>query len=836
MKNLTLDDIKFYPAIPFTLAMAFGILIQDFSPLPLFFLLSVSTLSLLFIVFLYRRGLLRLIPLLSLIIGYCTGSTLYSLSIYDFEDDPFHQPKISHIKLTATVNRISELNSDKINFTGSVYRVIYDSTFKDSGTGKRTKIRLTKEFKNGVEFVFKLGEPEDSLLKILNEELIPGRIVNLTGGFSTPLNRRNPGGFDYHDYLKRQLISGIIHINQDSLITFTGDYAPISGSIYLLRKNIGQLIDKFHSAPTAAILRGLIIADRTEIDEEVVNGYINTGIAHILAVSGFNVAVIYLLTLLLFQKLRYRSRITELVLRLIILFLFLTITQFQTTVVRAVLMFTVHSLLFYSGRLNNRWNTLAITTFLILVINPQDIFSVSFQLSVVAVSSLFIADTIFSEIWFNIRSKIVTMQNKSRKEIFIKIYDSFLMKESAQLIILTLLVQFGMLPFLIIYFGKMSLLSLPANLVAVPISSGLLINGIVTLLVSPLSSTIATLFATGSEFANYLLDYYIFTLNKTHFGTINYGSFTFFDGIVFYLLILLLIIVFTRKKSWVWRCSTFFIAVIIFTTSHLITRPEYLKSGYSHIMVIDVGQGDCYLIQTPENRTILIDAGKLDKTFDAGKSIVIPVLHKLGIKKIDVAIVSHYDNDHAGGMISLLRAGLIDKLLLPPPDTLNVDDITLFRMLAKHQNVEIIQYGNIFSKKQFEMDLLTDFDSIPKSSESNRRSAVIMVKLENQKILFTGDLDKNGEMELIRKNINLKCDLLKVGHHGSRFGTGNEFLDVTQPSFALISAGVANRYNHPHPLVIERLENKNTQIFRTDLEGALIFRIENDKIMKVNWR
>jgi competence protein ComEC len=253
-------------------------------------------------------------------------------------------------------------------------------------------------------------------------------------------------------------------------------------------------------------------------------------------------------------------------------------------------------------------------------------------------------------------------------------------------------------------------------------------------------------------------------------------------------------------------------------------------------MAIDVGQGDCYLLRTRDNTTIMIDAGDLEMSYDAGKMTVIPVLKKLGIDKIDVAFISHYDNDHAGGMISLIRSGIIEKLYLPPPDTSSVDDLTLFNLLSQHKNVEVIKKGNIFAKKDISIELLTDFDSIPPESGSNQRSAVLMATLENQKILFTGDLEKDGEMELIRKNLNLKCDFLKVGHHGSRTGTSNEFIENAKPVYSLISAGVANWYNHPHPLVLERLENQNCKIFRTDIEGALIFRIENGTVTKVNWR
>lgn len=836
MKSLSLDELKYYPAIPFVIALSIGILFQDTGPLPLFFLLSVASITLLLIIFLKRRGLIRLIPLLSLLLGFSSGSILFSISTKDFNEDPFYHKKMSHIQVSATVDKIMELNSEKVEFTGSVIEASYDSVFKDVTTGKKNRIKLTKKFQGGIEIVFKIKEPEDSLLSIFKMELIPGRIIDLTGKFTIPPEKRNPGGFDYHDYLKRQNISGQVYIDKDSAIKITGKYSPLSGKIYLIRQAIGERIDELHSPATAAILRGLIIADRTEIDEDVINGYVNTGIAHILAVSGFNVAVIYLLTLLLLQKVRHKNRLLELVLRLFVLLLFLVISQFQTTVVRAVLMFTVHSVLFYSGRLNNRWNMLAITALLILVFNPQDLFSVSFQLSVVAVGSLFVAEDIVSGIRFGLNSKIVNLKNGANKEIMTRISDSWIVRQSFDLILITLLVQFGMLPFLIIYFGKISLLSLPANLVAIPTSSGLLINGLVTLLISPVSTKIASIFADGSDFANNLLNSFIFSLEDLGLGIIEYGSFTFYDVVVFYFLIVLLSIIFVRKSEWKWRFVALFAAVIIFTISHLVTVSSPLKPGYSHIMAIDVGQGDCYLLHTPDNTTILIDAGDLEKSFDAGKMTVMPVLKKLGIAKINAAFVSHYDNDHTGGMISLIRSGIIGKLYLPPPDTTNVDDLTLFNLLSRHENFEIIKKGILFSKENISIELLSDIDSIPMESGSNQRSAVLMATLENQKILFTGDLEKDGEMELMRKNINLKCDFLKVGHHGSRFGTSSEFLNSARPAFSLISAGVANGYNHPHPFVIERLENQNCRIFRTDLEGALIFRIENGTIMKVNWR
>ncbi|MBK8660406.1 MAG: hypothetical protein IPN18_00690 [Ignavibacteriales bacterium] len=159
MKSLSLDDLKYYPAIPFVIAFSLGILVQDTSPIPIFYLLSVSSLTFLLIFFLKRRGLLRLIPLLSLLLGYCTGSILYTFSTSDFRVEPFYQKKISHMKLSASVDKINEINSEKVEFTGSVITASYDSTYKDSITRRSNRIKIKKSVWEMLNSSLNCGNP-----------------------------------------------------------------------------------------------------------------------------------------------------------------------------------------------------------------------------------------------------------------------------------------------------------------------------------------------------------------------------------------------------------------------------------------------------------------------------------------------------------------------------------------------------------------------------------------------------------------------------------------------------------------------------------------------------
>jgi competence protein ComEC len=308
------------------------------------------------------------------------------------------------------------------------------------------------------------------------------------------------------------------------------------------------------------------------------------------------------------------------------------------------------------------------------------------------------------------------------------------------------------------------------------------------------------------------------------------------DGVCFYLIVFVLIIIFKRKKEIIWRFGSLAIALLLFISFHFITKESLIKEGTVNIVAIDIGQGDSYLIVTPSGKSILIDAGALSESYDAGANTVKQVLKKLGITRINYAFISHYDNDHAGGMISLLLKSLVENLYLPPPDSLLASDIAFYNSFIKFIKPIHLLEGVVINNNGFKIESLTNYDSLPTNLPSNSRSAVLKMSFNHFTMLFTGDLDRKGERRLIKNNLNLKCDLLKISHHGSKSGTSDSFLELTSPTIAVISAGVANRYNHPSKETIDRLEKQKSGIFRTDLEGCLIFRLEDNKLKKVDWR
>ncbi len=835
MKKLRLDDLKHFPAIIAAPAMALGIVFNDSHPLPLWFLIPASLGSLSLITLLAISEKRKFIPLLAAIAAFCGGGATIAYSNSLFNPNPLGKPRQSNVKLTAEIDEIREINPDRISFTGYVHAMKYDSTWREKSGHKKIRRTLTRElgFNRPVKLIFEVKEPPPRLYHSLMQQLEPGKNISLSGGYNLPLNKRNPGGFDYAGYLKRQNIPASVYVYSDSTIKISGSRYPIQGEIYSIRRSIAEMIDSLHDKKTAAILKGLIIADRASIDESTVNNYIDTGIAHILAVSGFNVGVIYLLTLLFFQKLKPVSRNGELVARLIILFLFLVITQFQITVVRAVLMFTVHSLLKYSGRDPNGWNTLSLTAILLLLFDPQDLFSTSFQLSVAAVAGLFIAEAIKTGLLKNLYACITGMTS-SLKGSLESISRSWLFRSGFEMVIVTLFVQIFMLPFLAGYFGKVTMLSIPANLAGVPLSSFMLINGILTLFLALFSTQVASLAAAASTVANSLIDSVVTALNNTGWGKIEIVNTPVFEVVVFYLLIVVALILIAAKKNLFWRTVVVTVTGVVIVFSHFLLQEPILQRGKAYLIAIDVGQGDSYLLRNSNGETWLIDAGPVSPRFDPGEKTIPPLLKKLGIDSISLALISHYDLDHAGGMLSLARAGIVKRLAIPPPDSSDDTDISLYNLFTRFGDPEILRDSSRFTSG--DLDLLVHLDHISQGASSNSRSAVYMASLAGRKILFTGDLDKKGEKALTGKKLNLDCDLLKVSHHGSGSGTSAEFLAVALPEVAIISAGLGNRFRHPNSEVLDRLEDGGAAILRTDLDGCLIIEIDSETIKQIDWR
>lgn len=247
-----------------------------------------------------------------------------------------------------------------------------------------------------------------------------------------------------------------------------------------------------------------------------------------------------------------------------------------------------------------------------------------------------------------------------------------------------------------------------------------------------------------------------------------------------------------------------------------------LENDILKIYTLDVGQAEAILIQY-NNKNILIDAGN-----NSDEERIVKYLNDIGVKNIDIAIATHPDADHIGGMDSVIKNFDVETFFITTDEkdtktykdviselkTKNVDTVTLLKD-------EIVKIG------EMQLDILA-----PDKYYENTNNNSIVVKLDYNEfeMLFTGDMEIEQEQDLMRKEIDLDVDVLKVGHHGSRTSTSNELLLETTPEYAIISVGNENKYDHPHNEVIDKLIENDIEIYRTDKNGTILLETDGENI------
>jgi competence protein ComEC len=702
-----------------------------------------------------------------------------------------------------------------------------------TASGTVTKIELKKDYE--VEFYFTadsvkvnnnlIGKSIKLIGKIRDErkgerdsiynKLLPGNIIFISGTFSKGREMRNPGEFDYNKYLRSKGISGIVttyNVEDLKILNDKTNFFP--AEIFKIRKAINRRIFELHDQQTASLLKGLLLADRSDIDYQTKTEFINAGVIHVLAVSGLHTGFIILFLLIVFGRfnLYLRSIITVLG-----LFLFMCITGLPVSVIRASVMAVVIIIAFIFNRTTNIYNSLALAALIILIATPFEIYSPGFQLSFSAVLSIAV---------------IFPLCQRKIKDLHIK--NSFI-KYTILLFAVSFSAQIGTLPVTLIYFGKLSLIAFAANLVVIPLAGLIILIAIVTLIVSPISIFIASIYAAANDLFTSILFNLINFAGSFEYSFIWIRNFSIYDAFIFYSLLILFIHYYKKFQSASAKFSLLFLIIINFVIFSSLDSQELLKSGELNLLMIDVGQGDAFLLKMPSGKTALIDAGDASFYFDNGERVIIPLLNYLGINKIDYGFVSHLDLDHYGGFVSLIHNKRIKQIYKPALDSTDKSD-EKFENYLKQNDVPFSYYKKKIIKLNNSRVYFLN-DNLNGSYSKNNRSGIIKIIFGNDNFLFTGDAELRREKILLQDYKSfLRSDVLKVGHHGSSTGSSLNFLETVKPEYSLISAGIKNKFRHPSPEVLNRLGLIKSKIFRTDKLGAVLLRSNGDSVYVVDWK
>jgi competence protein ComEC len=278
--------------------------------------------------------------------------------------------------------------------------------------------------------------------------------------------------------------------------------------------------------------------------------------------------------------------------------------------------------------------------------------------------------------------------------------------------------------------------------------------------------------------------------------------------------------------------------IILILIIILVPNSKYQKA---EITFVDVGQGDCIHIKTPEGQNILIDGGGTrpiepgQTSYDVGGKIVFPYLLKNKVGKIDLAIVTHLHDDHFAGIASLSKLVEIEKLLVYKGNMPKENEI-LDKVDIEKEDLAYIDFPDrILIADGIFIDVLypkLDDKQNLEEKDENEMNLLLKLNYEGVTILITGDLTGLDESKIIDEGINLNSDIIKIAHHGSKYSSTQEFLEEVNPRIAVIQVG-KNSFGHPSQIVIDECEKKNIDIFRTDIDGAILFDIEEGMIQNV---
>lgn len=631
-----------------------------------------------------------------------------------------------------------------------------------------------------------------------------GDLLEIKGKLEKPKGPMNFGEFDYRFYLAREKIFVSLNIWQDKNIRKIGENnSNFFISFPLLARNkISEITNNTLPPPYSYLLIGMLLGEKEVIPLDLKEIFSEAGIMHILAVSGLHVGIVAMALMALLGLLRLPKKL-KLFILILILIIYASITGFRPSVLRATIMF----ILLISGKIINRSRNLNISlffaAFLILLFNPLILYDAGFLLSFIVTFSIINLSPIGQELF----SKIV---------IWIK-----------NPLAISMAAWIGILPLSAYFFTKVSIIALISNIFIIPLTGIAVILGFITFFIGLVSTFPADIIANINYLVLNLIIFIAHSFSSLPFAFIYVAQPSIIIIILYYLAIFFMIEIFykrtlslkVRKKAvlMVLTVTLIFIMVLVFSPA------DNLEVNF-----LNVGEGDCILIKAPHKLNILIDGGgTIQNDFDVGSNIVLPYLRRNGINEIDLLILSHPHIDHLEGLLPLLREIKIGKIVDSglPCNSLEYQEfisLILKKGIPYHQ----AKAGdNFIFSEHLEILLLNPLYDADFYQDSDFNNASIVVKLsyKNANFLFTGDIEETTEEKLLVWQDILSSDILKVGHHGSINSTNLEFLDLVNPGVAVITVG-KNNFGHPSQGTIERLEDRNIRIYRTDEDGTIIVR------------
>jgi len=650
-----------------------------------------------------------------------------------------------------------------------------------------------------------------------------GRFIHFTGELGTINIGRNPGEFDLRNYLHLNNIYARfypVRLDSSCLGEEMGNIV-LTRFIYPVRRSIADRLDKLIGGEEAKFLKGLIIGERSEIPIEVKTAFINSGVMHILAVSGLHVAIVTFMLIIIFQLLRIPEK-PRLIATCLFLIYYMYLTGNSPSVARSVVMAIIFLCAKLFERRGDMYNILALSAIVLLLIDSKQLIQPGFQLSFVAVFAI-----------VYLYPKLYGLKNLLSDGL----KNNRLIVATFALMGVSIAAGIGTLPFTSIYFGKISVISFIANIIVVPLSNVILAIGMFSVAVSYLSTWIASIYAEVTSLLTWLMLKIVDFFGNLRFAYID-TRFSLWSSIIFYAGIGFAINIGRKEVR-----KIFIILTLVVLNSWLYGFQIFGPSTkYLRVTFLDIGQGDAIFLEFPNGGNMLVDAGPRTFGTDAGNRFIVPYLRYRGISRIQTILTSHPDADHLGGVPTLLHQCKVDQVC----DAGSVSTSSLFKeyihlvdslKLERSILQSGIKIGSLDEIRLYVLHPSIEFLQVKSRTTLNNQSLVVKVVFGKTSLLLAGDAEKEAETAIESKYDSfLKSDILKISHHGSITGTSDIFLKSVRPQTAIISVGAKNKFNHPSPVVLQRIMELGCKYYRTDELGAIVLESDGERWNWIEWR
>ncbi|ACE84071.1 DNA internalization-related competence protein ComEC/Rec2 [Cellvibrio japonicus Ueda107] len=664
----------------------------------------------------------------------------------------------------------------------------------------------------GIEQSSSINLPEKILLSWYQHaqtkpvNVVPGEYWRFHVRLKRPRGMVNPGGFDYQAWLLRRGLGATGYIVQGEPDT-SDRWIPIQARIDHWRWHLQQWVRDNTASNNKGILVALLIGDTGGVEKSQWQQVQQTGISHLIAISGLHVGFLalvgYLAGLYVGRCLNgfVQGRPAQIFAYLgaIVFALFYSaLAGFNIPTVRTLIMLGVFYLAAFFYRRARLSHIYFMALALVLVIQPLAAFDIGFWLSFIAVALLIL---VFSG-RYEPKVGYVPFWSRTTAKGLLSGYC-----KSQWVMFIGLLVPLSMLV------NTIPLLSPVANFVAIPLVTFfvvpcLLLGAVLAFVSQGLGGFFLMLAAVGIDGLMQWLDWLIGLASSWHSPTLTFSLPV--AAVLGAAGLVLLLPVGLVPRWWGYVSLVMGIALAVLP---LPDRPEL------QLTILDVGQGSALVASTPNHHLVFDTGPQFSKDFDGGTGIVLPYLRSLALRKLDALVISHWDKDHAGGYQGLVDAIPIGRIYWGEP--------------SRHRMDEPMREGEdchqSFAWRWDNVEFQFLQREISARASANHRSCVLLIRYAGQNILLPGDLDSKGEWALLRGNeLPPGLTLVVAAHHGSRSSSNPGFVAYTSPDWVAYSAGYKNQHNHPHPQVQARYAQQGSRPLNTAWHGALVFRWYKD--------